>query len=453
MSSILELLKNLKLDKNHKSKTLREEILKLVNEYSQITHYSQSFIPNESPIPVSGKVFDFHELQNLIAASLDFWLTSDRFNVMFENELRKFLGTNFALTTNSGSSANLLAVSALTSDEHGERSLKPGDEIITVAACFPTTVNPILQNGLIPVFLDVSIPTYNIDVTNLEKALSPKTKGIMLAHTLGNPFDVNTIVKFASKHNLWLIEDCCDALGSLYEGKKVGIFGDVATLSFYPAHQITTGEGGAIFTNSPKLRRLIESFRDWGRDCFCAPGVNNTCGKRFEWKLGQLPLGYDHKYVYSNLGYNLKMTEMQASIGLAQMEKISDFIKARKNNFQYLKDNLNSMSDYFIMPEATESSDPSWFGFPITIKKNSSVSRNELTQFLSKKKIDSRPIFAGNITKQPYFLNKDFRICGNLANTDLIMNNSFWIGLFPGLNEKMLDYVVTSFKEFFGNHT
>lgn len=453
MSRIDEFLKNSKLDRNYKSKILREQILKLVKEYAQVTHNTSLFIPNKNTVPVSGKVYDFHELQNLIAASLDFWLTSDRFNFLFENELRKFVGSNFALTTNSGSSANLLAISALTSPEHGERTLKPGDEIITVAACFPTTVNPILQNSLVPVFLDVSLPTYNIDVTNLEQSLSSKTKGIMLAHTLGNPFDINTIVKFAREHNLWLIEDCCDALGSCYDGKKVGTFGDIATFSFYPAHQITTGEGGAVLTNSSNLRRLIESFRDWGRDCFCAPGVNNTCGKRFEWKLGELPLGYDHKYIYSNLGYNLKMTEMQASIGLAQMEKTSNFIKARKNNFQYLKENLSSITDYFILPEATNSSDPSWFGFPITIKQNSPFSRNELLQFLTKRKIDNRPIFAGNITRQPYFLNTNYRICGNLDTTDLIMNNSFWIGLFPGIDEKMLSYVITTFKEFFENYT
>ncbi len=453
MQPFSEIQKNSKLDKNQKSKFLREKILDLVKEYTEITHTSSTFIPNENLVSVSGKIYDYNELQNLVASSLDFWLTADRFNSLFENELRKFVGTNFALTTNSGSSSNLLAVSALTSSEHGDRSLNPGDEIITVASCFPTTVNPIIQNGLVPVFLDVSIPTYNIDTTNLEEAISSKTKGIILAHTLGNPFDLKIITEFVRKHNLWLIEDCCDALGSTYNGKKVGTFGDISTLSFYPAHQITTGEGGAVLTNSANLRRLIESFRDWGRDCFCAPGVSNTCGKRFQWQLGDLPAGYDHKYTYSNLGYNLKMTEMQASIGFTQIHKISDFIEKRKNNFQYLKENLSSMTDYIILPEPTKSSQPSWFGFPITIKENLSFTRKDLIQFLTKKKIDSRPIFSGNIIKQPYLSNRNFRVIGDLKNTDLIMNNSFWIGLFPGLNETILDHVVKSFKEFFKNNT
>lgn len=449
MQSSNHFLDNPLLDKNKQSKVLRRKILDLVEQYYKVTHNLDSFIPNKHSIPTSGKVFDFNEIQSLISSSLDFWLTSDKFNMLFENELRKYVNTNFALTTNSGSSANLLAVSALTSDELKERALKPGDEILTVAACFPTTVNPLIQNGLIPVFLDVSLPTYNVDTKNLENALTSKTKGIILAHTLGNPFDISTITQFAKKNNLWLIEDCCDGLGSIYNNKKIGSYGDISTFSFYPAHQITTGEGGAILTSSPLIRKLIESFRDWGRDCYCAPGKNNTCGKRFEWKLGELPLGYDHKYIYSHIGYNLKMTEMQSAIGLAQIQKIETFTKIRRKNFFYLKNNLKSLEEFLILPEETKFSKTNWFGFPITVKENSNFSRRDLVDYLSSKKIDSRPIFAGNITKQPYFKNIKYRINDNLEITDYIMNNSFWIGLFPKINNSMLDFIIDAFYNFF----
>jgi CDP-4-dehydro-6-deoxyglucose reductase, E1 len=402
-------------------------------------------------IPVSGKVFDKTELQFLISSSLDFWLTSDRFNKEFEKKLSDFLKSTFVLTTNSGSSANLLAVSALKSKELGERSLNDGDEVITVAAGFPTTVNPIIQNNLIPVFVDVKLGSYVIDETKIENAISDKTKAIMLAHTLGNPFNLNRIKELCKKYNLWLIEDCCDALGSTYNDKHVGCFGDIATLSFFPAHHITTGEGGAVFTDNPLLKKIIESIRDWGRDCFCAPGKSNTCGKRFEWKLGELPEGYDHKYTYSHLGYNLKITDMQAAVGLGQLTKLSKFIQTRKENFSYLKNELEKFEKYLVLPESTPKSEPSWFGFPINVKESAPFSKNDLVNFLSSKLIDTRPLFAGNITKQPYFENISYRVVGNLENTDLIMNNTFWIGVFPGLAQEMLQYVVEQFNIFMIN--
>lgn len=439
---------NTLLDKTDQAKKIRKNILDLVKNYSLITHNKKPFEAGKTLIPVSGKVYDYIDIQMLISASLDFWLTADRFNREFERILTKFLNTTFAITVNSGSSANLLALSSFLSNSLAECSLKPGDEVITLAAGFPTTVNPIIQNGLIPVFVDIDIPTYAVDVDQLEDAVTERTKAIMIPHTLGNPFDVNRIQKIVSDKGLWFVEDCCDALGSKINGKHVGNFGDIATLSFYPAHQITMGEGGAIYTKNPILKRVCESLRDWGRDCFCEPGRNNTCGKRFGWKLGQLPSGYDHKYTYSHVGYNLKITEMQAAVGLAQMQHLDEFVQTRKQNFNYLKEGLSSLDNYLILPEPTRNSEPSWFGFPITIRKNSDFSREKLINFLSSKLIDTRPLFAGNITRQPYFSNVKYRVKNELHNTDIIMSDSFWIGVFPGLTIEMLDYVIQQFKVF-----
>ena len=444
-----DFLHNHKLDLDEASSKLRETIISLVKEYFLIAHKKSEFVPGESFIPYSGKVFDEKELQFLISSGLDFWLTTGRFNDKFQEKLAGYLNRNFLITTNSGSSANLLAVSSLTSDLFGERALKPKDEVITVAASFPTTVNPILQNNLVPVFLDIEIPTYNIDVKLIESAITEKTKAIMIAHMLGNPFDLEKIKKIADDNQLWLIEDCCDALGATFKNQLVGTFGDISTFSFYPAHQITMGEGGAISTNNPKIKRSVESFRDWGRDCFCAPGVNNTCGKRFEWKLGDLPEGFDHKYIYSHLGYNLKLTDMQTAVGLAQLEKLETFVKARRENFLYLYEELSKFKEFLILPEATVDSNPSWFGFPITIKAESSFSREDLVFFLSQKNIDTRTIFSGNITRQPYFKDRKYRIFNELPNTDLMMNNTFMIGVFPGLSRIMLEYVVSQFTVFF----
>ena len=441
------ILKNSKID-NDESAKLRKNILELVVEYSKIAHKKKEFVPRKTMIPVSGKVFDETELQFLVSSSLDFWLTSDRFNREFEKKISEFLNSTFVLTTNSGSSANLLAISALKSKELGKRSLNDGDEVITVAAGFPTTVNPIIQNNLIPVFVDVKLGSYVIDETRIENAISDKTKAIMLAHTLGNPFNLKYIKELCKKYNLWLIEDCCDALGSTYDDKHVGYFGDIGTLSFFPAHHITMGEGGAVFTDNPLLKKIMESIRDWGRDCFCAPGKNNTCGKRFEWKMGELPEGYDHKYTYSHLGYNLKITDMQAAVGLGQLTKLSEFIQTRQENFSYLKNELEQFKKYLILPESTPKSKPSWFGFPITVKESAPFSKNDLVNFLSSKLIDTRPLFAGNITKQPYFTNTSYRVVGNLKNTDLIMCNTFWIGVFPGLTKEMLEYILSQFNVF-----
>ena len=444
-----DFLTNSSLDVTQKGKQLREKILELISEYHEISHNNNKFVPGKTIVPVSGKVYDDYDLQMLASSSLDFWLTSGRFNDAFENELGKFLKMNYVLTTNSGSSANLLALTALTSNQFENSALQEGDEVISVAAGFPTTINPILQNNLTPVFVDVEIPTYVINSKLIEKAITDKTKAIMIAHTLGNCFDVKKISKIAKENNLWLIEDCCDALGSTFNNQHVGSFGDVSTCSFYPAHHITMGEGGAVFTNNSQINRIVESLRDWGRDCFCAPGKSNTCGKRFGWKLGELPEGYDHKYTYSNLGYNLKITDMQAAVGLAQIRHLPEFIKKRKENFIFLKNALSELSEYIILPEATKNSEPSWFGFPITIKENKSYKKDELILFLSKSLIDTRPLFAGNITKQPYMKNYKFKLASGLQNTDLIMNNSFWIGVYPGLTKEMLNYIVTKFKEFF----
>jgi CDP-6-deoxy-D-xylo-4-hexulose-3-dehydrase len=429
---------------------LKKQILGLVEQYSTLQYAEKSFTAGADVIPPSGKIIGAGELKNMVEASLDGWLTAGRFNEAFEQRLGSFLGAKHVLTTNSGSSANLLAFSALTSPQLGERAIKPGDEVISVAAGFPTTVNPILQYGAVPVFVDVHIPTYNIDPELIEAAISDKTKAIMLAHTLGNPYDLTKIVHIAKKYNLWLVEDCCDALGSTYDGKLVGSFGDIGTLSFYPAHHITMGEGGAVFTNNSDLKRIIESSRDWGRDCYCQPGKDNTCGKRFGWQLGTLPFGYDHKYTYSHLGYNLKISDMQAACALAQMDRLPGFIEVRKRNFNILKDRLKTCEEFLILPEATTGSDPSWFGFPITIRDGAGVARVDLLKYLDQYKVGTRLLFAGNLTRQPYFKGHTHRISGDLTNTDKVMNNTFWIGVYPGLNEDMLSFMVEKLEAFFG---
>lgn len=429
---------------------IRAQIAELVEQYTDLEYATKTFIGGESVVPPSGKVLGANELKMMVEASLDGWLTTGRFNDMFEKRFGEYLGVSYVLTTTSGSSANLLALTALTSPKLGERQLKPGDEVITVAAGFPTTVNPIIQNGLVPVFVDVDIPTYQIKPEMIEAAVSKKTKAIMVAHTLGNTFDLIEARRIADKYNLWLIEDCCDALGSTFDGQLVGTFGDIGTVSFYPAHHITMGEGGAVFTNNKKLRNLLRSFRDWGRDCNCPPGCDNTCGKRFDQQLGSLPHGYDHKYIYSHLGYNLKITDMQAACGLAQMDRVEEFVQARKDNYLFLREGLASCEDFLILPEATKNSDPSWFGFPITIKEECGIDRVDLLKFLDQYKVGTRLLFAGNLTRQPYFNDVEYRVVGDLVNTDLIMNNTFWIGVYPGLTREHLSFVIAKFEEFFG---
>jgi CDP-6-deoxy-D-xylo-4-hexulose-3-dehydrase len=416
--------------------------------FADIAMRHAPFIPGRTVIPPSGKVIGARELELLVESSLDGWLTTGRFNDAFERKLGKYLGRRHVRTTNSGSSANLLAMSALTSPLLGERALRPGDEVITVAAGFPTTVNPTLQNGLVPVFVDVSLPTYNIDPQRVEAAVSPRTRAIMIAHTLGNPFDLDAVMDVARRHDLWVIEDCCDALGSTYRDRKVGTFGHIGTLSFYPAHHITMGEGGAVFTDDDLLRRAIESLRDWGRDCYCAPGRENTCGKRFKWQLGDLPAGYDHKYTYSHLGYNLKITDMQAALGLAQLDRLEGFIEARKRNFRHLHARLTPHAHRLMLPEATPGSDPSWFGFPITLRPHMRCTREKLTAHLERNKIGTRLLFAGNLTRQPYFSGRPHRVSGTLENTDLIMARTFWIGVYPGLSTEMLDFSADKIIEF-----
>jgi CDP-4-dehydro-6-deoxyglucose reductase, E1 len=426
---------------------LRGRIRGLVAEYYNEAFPARAFVPGSSSVPISGRVFDEQELELLVESSLDFWLTTGRFAEQFEREFAKFVGVREAVLVNSGSSANLLAVTALTSHKLGDRRLQPGDEVITLAAGFPTTVNPILQNGLVPVFVDVDIPTFNVDVSYLEAALSSRTRAIIFAHTLGNPFDLDAVTAFAKKHELWLIEDCCDALGSTYRGQKVGTFGDLATVSFYPAHHITMGEGGCVLTDKPLLRALVESFRDWGRDCWCAPGNENTCGKRFDWQLGELPHGYDHKYIYSHVGYNLKATDMQAAVGVAQLKKLPAFIEARKKNFSYLKAGLKEVEEYFVLPVATPNSDPSWFGFPLLLRETAPFSRNALIDFLNARKIATRQLFGGNLVRQPAYAGLNYRVVGDLGNSDRVMNQAFWIGVYPGLTPSMLDYVLESINE------
>ena len=427
---------------------LRRQILDLVEVYHAKAHQAAAFVPGQSSVPVSGRVYDASDMRSLVDSSLDFWLTTGRFNDAFEARLAARLGAEFAMTVNSGSSANLVALSALTSPKLKARQLKPGDEVITAATGFPTTVNPILGAGLVPVFVDMLPTTYNLDPEAVAAAIGPKTRAIMAAHTLGNPFDLAAIRKLCDAHGLWLIEDTCDALGSTYAGTQVGLFGDLATLSFYPAHHITTGEGGAVFTNNAFLRRLAESFRDWGRDCFCAPGMDNTCGKRFGWKMGDLPKGYDHKYTYGHLGYNLKMTDMQAAVGLAQMDHLDGFIQVRKNNFARLKAGLSDLQSFLLLPEATPNSDPAWFGFPITVKPEAPFTRNELTRWLEDARIGTRLLFGGNLIRQPYMAGRAFRTVGDLAQADLIMERTFWVGVYPGLGGEQIDFMIEKIQEF-----
>jgi CDP-6-deoxy-D-xylo-4-hexulose-3-dehydrase len=429
---------------------LRAQIAQLVEEYAATALAPKPFVPGETVIPPSGKVIGGRELQLMVEASLDGWLTTGRFNTQFEERLAAFIGVPHLLTTTSGSSANLLAMTALTSPRLGKRRLKRGDEVITVAAGFPTTVNPTVQNGLVPVFVDVDIPTYNIDASRIEAALSDRTGAIMIAHTLGNPFNLAEVKRIADERGLWLIEDCCDALGATYDGRNVGTFGDIGTLSFYPAHHITMGEGGAVFTRSAELKSVIESFRDWGRDCYCAPGCENTCGARFSQQFGSLPYGYDHKYVYSHIGYNLKITDMQAACGLAQMERVDGFIEARRRNFRLLEQRLSGMTDQFILPQPTPNSDPSWFGYPITLQEGCGASRVDLLRFLDDNKIGTRLLFAGNLLRQPAYHGVEHRVVGDLTNTDRIMRDTFWLGVYPGLGEEHFEFVGEKLEEFFG---
>ena len=439
-------------DLSLKKNQLRRKILEMVAQYGELAGVPAPFEPGVTSIPPSGKVVGAPEMQLMVDASLDGWLTTGRFNAMFESRLAGYLGVKHLLTVNSGSSANLVAFSTLTSPRLGDRAIRPGDEVIGVAAGFPTTVNPILQCGAVPVLVDVDIPTYNIDVSLIEAAIGPRTRAIMLAHTLGNPYNLKVVRALCDKHGLWLVEDCCDALGSRYDGKLVGSFGDIGTLSFYPAHHITMGEGGAVFTNSEELRLIAESIRDWGRDCYCPPGKDNTCGKRFCWKLGDLPEGYDHKYTYSHLGYNLKITDMQAACALAQMDRLDGFVQARKDNFGYLRDRLRSCEEFLELPEPTPGSEPSWFGFPLTLREPANTRRVDLLTYLDHRKVGTRLLFAGNLTRQPYMLGRNFRISGELTRTDRIMNDTFWLGVYPGLSRPMLDYAAEQVETFFGLH-
>jgi len=421
-------------------KKIKEEIFSKVKEYYQVNFKAREFIPGKTKINYAGRVFDDKEIINLVDSALDFWLTEGKYCEVFAIKISEYLSIENVILTNSGSSANLLAISALTSEKLKDKRLVPGDEVITVAAGFPSTIAPIIQNNLLPVFVDVDIPTYNIDVENIEKAISEKTKCIFIAHTLGNPFNVKEILEIAKKYNLWIIEDNCDALGSLYNNQYTGAFGHIATLSFYPAHHITTGEGGAVITNDDELAKIIKSFRDWGRDCYCAGGESNTCGKRFSQKFGSLPYGYDHKYVYSEIGYNLKMTEMQAAIGSAQMDKLSSFCEKRRSNFKIWSQIFGKYPQYFVMPQATKGADPAWFSFIVTLKKDCPFTREELTRYLNENLIETRNLFAGNIIRQPCFFNKQYRVSGELINTDYIMNNTFFLGTFPGMIKEMFDY-------------
>jgi CDP-4-dehydro-6-deoxyglucose reductase, E1 len=426
---------------------LRQEILDATTEFAQRTLVEKEFIPGETAVPVSGKVLSAEDFSSLVDSSLDGWLTAGKHTKLFERQLADFVGARSALFVNSGSSANLCALSGLTSPKLGERALKPGDEVLTVAMGFPTTVNPIIQNGMKPVVVDVDLDTLDANSDRLREAISPKTKAIMMAHTLGNPFDLDTVQDLCKQYNLWLIEDSCDSLGSTYRGQRTGSFGDTATVSFYPAHHITTGEGGAVFVKSPLVQKQVESFRDWGRDCYCETGCDNTCFKRFEWQLGDLPAGYDHKYIYSHIGYNLKATDMQAALGVTQLAKLEYFIEKRKENFAYLSSLLSNI-DGLRVAVATANSDPSWFGCPITLDPSHPVNREELLRFLDKRKIGTRLLFAGNILKQPAYKDVEFRVVGDLANTDIVMKRSFWVGVYPGLTKPMLDYVIESITDF-----
>jgi CDP-6-deoxy-D-xylo-4-hexulose-3-dehydrase len=430
-------------------KELREEIQLLVSGYASQSLLEQDFKPGITPVPVSGKMLSKEDYVGLVNAALDGWLTYGPHAERFERNLARYVGVRSAILVNSGSSANLVALSSLTSSKLGKRALKPGDEVITPAMGFPTTVNPIIQNGLIPVFVDVNVGTYDAVIDQIREAITPKTRAIMMAHTLGNPFNVDEILHICSENDLWLIEDNCDALGSLYDGRRTGSFGDLATVSFYPAHHITTGEGGAVLVNSPLIRRQVESFRDWGRDCYCPTGCDNTCHKRFEWQLGQLPQGYDHKYIYSHIGYNLKGTDIQAALGVTQLEKIDSFHEKRRENFQTLWDGLSDVPD-FVQPIATEKSDPSWFGYPLTIRQDSSIDRRGLISFLDERKIGTRLMFAGNILRQPAYQHIEKRVIGDLPNSDWVMERGFWLGVYPGLTREMLNYVIEQIREFVG---
>ncbi len=431
---------------------LREEILALVEQYARVAHAPKQFQPGRSAVPVSGKCYGPEEVRHLVDASLDFWLTTGRFNDAFELELAKWLDVKYLLTCNSGSSANLLALSSLTSPLLGDEALRPGDEVITCAAGFPTTINPIIQHQLVPVFVDVEIPTYNVRADLIEGAIGPKTRAIMIAHTLGNPFDLDTVMDVARRHNLLVVEDCCDALGARYNGQLVGTFGQVSTLSFYPAHHITMGEGGAVFTQQSRLKRAVESIRDWGRDCWCAPGHDDTCKQRFDWQLGDLPKGYDHKFTYSHLGYNLKITDMQAAVGLAQLERLDGFIAARRDNFQRLWHGLAELEAYFILPQPTPKSEPSWFGFPITVRDSAPFKRDDLIRFLNRHNIGTRLLFGGNLIRQPYMLKQHYRVHGDLTASDTVMTSTFWVGVYPGLGEEAIAYLIERLRTFCHGH-
>lgn len=424
----------------------------MTSEYYQAAFPVSDFIPGHTPVPVSGKVFDEHELGLLVESSLDFWLTTGRFAERFEREFARWFGVRSATLTNSGSSANLLAITALTSPKLGKRQLRPGDEVITLAAGFPTTLNPILQNQLVPVFVDVTVPEYNVDVRQLEAAASDRTRAIVLPHTLGNPFDAASVMEFARARKLWVIEDCCDAVGATHRGQKAGTFGDLATVSFYPAHHITMGEGGCVLTNQPLLKTLVESFRDWGRDCWCAPGRDGTCGKRFDRAIEGLPAGYDHKYVYSHIGYNLKLTDMQAAVGVAQLEKLPGFIEARGRNFKRLFALLQDLDQYFVLPRATTHSEPSWFGFPLAVRENAPFTRNQVVRYLEQRKIATRLLFGGNLIHQPAYRDCTYRVAAPLTNTDFVMNQVFWMGIYPGITPSMIEYMAFTLHEFVSEH-
>ena len=431
-----------------KAEQLREQILNLVSEYHAEAFPERPFLGGISNVPVSGKVFDQNELKLLVDSSLDFWLTTGRYAEKFEKSFAKVMGMKHAMLCNSGSSANLLAVSALTSPRLGKRALKEGDEVITAAAGFPTTVNPILQNRLTPVFVDVELATYDSSVEKIEAAIGPKTKAIVMAHTLGNPFDIAGVMELAKQHKLFVVEDTCDAVGAKLNGQPVGSFGDLSTTSFYPAHHITMGEGGCVLVNKASMKKIVESLRDWGRDCWCPPGVDNTCGRRFDWQLGELPYGYDHKYVYSHVGYNLKMTDMQAAVGVAQLDKLDGFIQARNSNFNKIYAGLKDLQEFLILPEATKNSEPSWFGFPITVRKDAPFTRFELVQHIESRRIGTRQLFGGNLLRQPAYLKSPMRVVGDLTNADFITENTFWIGVYPGLTKDMVDYMLHEIQDF-----
>ena len=433
-----------------RAEQIRTEIRALVEEYARVAFPHRPFVAGQTVIPPSGKVIGAPEIGAMVDASLDGWLTTGRFNDAFQKRLADFIGVQHLLTVNSGSSANLVAFSTLTSPKLGDRAIRRGDEVIGVAAGFPTTVNPIVQFGAIPVFVDVDPVTHNIDVAKIEAAISPRTRAVMLAHSMGNPFDIDAVTALCRKHGLWLIEDCCDALGSTWHGRHVGTFGDIGTLSFYPAHHITMGEGGAVFTNNPELKMIAESFRDWGRDCYCPGGRDNTCGQRFCWKLGDLPYGYDHKYTYSHIGYNLKITDMQAACALAQLDRLPDFIRARRENFAFLHERLQSCLPLIHLPQATAGSDPSWFGFPITLADDCPVTRVDLLTYLDQNKVGTRLLFAGNLVRQPSMAGVEYRVSGDLRHTDKIMNDTFWIGLYPGLDREMLEFAASKIEAFLG---